>query len=1349
MSRKLEKDYYIGLDIGTDSVGWAVTDENYDLVRAKGQDLWGSYLFDAAETAESRRVYRTTRRRLARRRQRLNLLQELFAEEIAKVDPLFFLRINNSAFHAEDKDGSLKTADALFADAGFADREFYKKYPTIYHLRAALRTEEMHDVRLLYLGIHHIIKSRGHFLFQQQDFNVNDETAIKDTFKKIEDFLADLNEDSGDTEDVFRFTDLEQALEILKDERRSKTDKSKSLEKLWGVGSSKQRKAVIKAMTGATVKINELYDEELDGEISSFSFEKEDFLESEFPKLEELLGDRAGLITLLKSVYDWSVLCRIMKDEKYISDVKIKTFNAHRRDLAALKSYVRINCPEKYKNVFRYQKKVNNYAKYIGMDRQKGYGKCTKEEFYAFLKKLPVEDAGILNAMDRGEFLPKQVNTENGIIPYQVHLAELRAILDNCAQYFPFLQNTQGGTTVREKIEALLTFRVPYYVGPLNTASPFAWVKKYDGKERTRITPWNFDEVVDRDASENEFIRRMTNKCTYLRGEDVLPASSFLYSEFTFLNELNNLKVYGEKNAEVNKIIYAYAMDHKKVTLKACLRELVARGMVESGARVEDVFSGTDGDFKNSLNAYNDFKFLGDRRETHREMCEEIILWITLISDKDRLEKRIQETYGDILSKDEIKRLKGLNYSKWGRLSGTLLDGIYSEESKDSDPDTGEMLTIIQAMRLTGENFMQLLSSKHGYTAAINKFNETGTNSDTVTYKKVQELYCSPSAKRSIWRSVEIVKEVIKICGRKPKKIFVEMARDENNNGKKGKRTVSRKAQILELYKNIKEEEHDWIREIESNEDSAFSSDRLVLYYRQLGRCMYTGKPIQLEQVFNSNICDIDHIYPQSKMMDDSLDNRVLVFKTENAKKTDTYPLDASIRTKMRGFWSVLQEKGLISKEKLYRLTRQSPITLEEQADFIQRQLVTTRQSTKAVCEILKKMLPDTEVVYSKAKKVSEFKQGDKSKGEQSHIKIRELNDLHHAKDAYFNIVVGNVYNVRFNHNPRIFYSDYAYSEWSEKNLYRYNIEGAWKVGDRVRILKNAEKNTCRVVRMTSCGKGALFNATIKTAGENDQLIPLKGNAVLQNTEKYGGYDSLSTGYFMLVRSVVKKKNKSAYNLTLEAYPLLWIKQYGEDTASKIRFCTEKLKLVDPVILIEKVKLNTLFCLNGSYAYLRGRTGNSVIWCNANELFLDSQSAVVLKSISEYCSGKKKGLTTFTEDQRNKITPENCLYLYDKLIEKLSSPVYSGLNISGQVPFLQKSRSNFMHLPLEDQCRVIMEVLHLMQCNSTTASLVLLGGVSRAGVITTNKSLGDKNIRMVLQSPTGYYRRIIDFKQYL
>ena len=60
-----------------------------------------------------------------------------------------------------------------------------------------------------------------------------------------------------------------------------------------------------------------------------------------------------------------------------------------------------------------------------------------------------------------------------------------------------------------------------------------------------KITPWNFDEIVDKPKSNAAFIRRMTNKCTYLHNQDVLPKGSMYYQAFDVLNQINKLTIGG------------------------------------------------------------------------------------------------------------------------------------------------------------------------------------------------------------------------------------------------------------------------------------------------------------------------------------------------------------------------------------------------------------------------------------------------------------------------------------------------------------------------------------------------------------------------------------------------------------------------------------------------------------------------------------------------------------------------------------------------------------------------------------------------------------------------------------
>ena len=49
------KEWYLGLDVGSASVGWAATDSNYKLLRKNKKRLWGARLFEEAKTAAERR----------------------------------------------------------------------------------------------------------------------------------------------------------------------------------------------------------------------------------------------------------------------------------------------------------------------------------------------------------------------------------------------------------------------------------------------------------------------------------------------------------------------------------------------------------------------------------------------------------------------------------------------------------------------------------------------------------------------------------------------------------------------------------------------------------------------------------------------------------------------------------------------------------------------------------------------------------------------------------------------------------------------------------------------------------------------------------------------------------------------------------------------------------------------------------------------------------------------------------------------------------------------------------------------------------------------------------------------
>ena len=131
-----------------------------------------------------------------------------------------------------------------------------------------------------------------------------------------------------------------------------------------------------------------------------------------------------------------------------------------------------------------------------------------------------------------------------------------------------------------------------------------------------------------------------------------------------------------------------------------------------------------------------------------------------------------------------------------------------------------------------------------------------------------------------------------------------------------------RKKRLLDLYKYCSKYEKELYDEnlqskLEKCQEADLRSDRLFLYYTQMGRCMYTGQPIDLDELWNNQKYDIDHIYPQSKTMDDSIDNRVLVKRILNLEKTDLYPIQADIREKCRGFWKALKMPDLFQRRNI------------------------------------------------------------------------------------------------------------------------------------------------------------------------------------------------------------------------------------------------------------------------------------------------------------------------------------------------------------------------------------------------------------------------------------------------
>lgn len=1156
-----KREYFLGLDMGTSSVGWAVTDEKYQLLKVKGKDLWGIREFDEAQTAVDRRSHRIARRRRQRETVRIGLLKEYFHDAIMQVDPCFYQRLDNSKYCLNDKELSVRDKSGIFHDPDYTDKEYYAQYPTIFHLRKELlQSNKVHDVRLVYLAVLNMFKHRGHFLNASLGTN-SGERKIAEIYGEFCTLTSDLLAITFPTLDDCRVIE-----DILSMREYSRKKKAEELANILNISvKEKQKRAMVNCICGLKVDLKLLFGDNVEYDVDkkiSFSFSDAGYEEKAQEIMEVLKDECFELIQIMKEMYNIGSLAGIMKGYIYLSEARVAQYEKHGADLKILKNLVRKYCERKEYDHFFREAENGTYSAYVNstnvkQSRRRDMKGRTREDLYGAIRKLlsymPSDDKDVQyvkEEMEKENFLPKQLTASNGVIPNQVHLMELKKILENAQVYLPFLLDIdESGLTVSERIIRLFSYQIPYYLGPLSEHSAAyggnGWVVR---KESGQVLPWNIEEKIDLKETAEKFITKMVRRCTYLNGESVLPKASLLYERFCVLNEINNIKIYDKKiPVNIKQDIYNELFKRgKKVSRKQLYHYLLGRGLVKEG-EIEQI-TGIDITINNHLATYGKFKnILGEEIDTDagRKMVEDIVFWCTVFGDSKKfLREQIEEKYGTKLNNEQIKRIVGLKLKDWGKLSKTFL------ELQGCSKCTGEILPLIGMLWETNDNLMELLTKdEYTYREELDKYQENSYKVlAELQIEDLDDMYFSAPVKRMVWQTLLIIKEVEKIMGTAPTRLFVEMTRKEE---KEKSRKASRKQKFLELYKNIKDEAYDWKSIItDADEKGTLRSKKMFLYLTQMGRSMYTGKPIDLDDLFNDNLYDIDHIYPRHFVKDDNLaNNLVLVEKELNAHKSDTYPLEYDIYTSQLAMWKELHRQHLITDEKLKRLTGRNPFTDEQKAGFIARQLVETSQGAKGVTTILQHALPETKIVYAKASNVSEFRQ------KRGLIKTRVVNDFHHAQDAYLNIVVGNVYFVKFTQNPLNFIQkEYA----KDGKKYHYNLsrmfdrdvrrgnETAWvaqhgkdESGTIVTVRKMMAKNTPLLTRLSFEGHGGIAEQTLYSAKKatSEGYIPFKEkNTRLQNRAKYGGFGNVFMTYFILVEHGKEGKRIR----TLETIPILW-----------------------------------------------------------------------------------------------------------------------------------------------------------------------------------------------------------------
>ena len=545
------------------------------------------------------------------------------------------------------------------------------------------------------------------------------------------------------------------------------------------------------------------------------------------------------------------------------------------------------------------------------------------------------------------------------------------------------------------------------------------------------------------------------------------------------------------------------------------------------------------------------------------------------------------------------------------------------------------------------------------------------------------------------------------------------------------------------------------------NYKDCLDKKKYYLYFLQNGKSAYSGKKLDIENGLKD--CEIDHILPRSLTKDDSLDNTVLVLREENQLKLDDYPISPDVQKKMLPIWMSLKNAKFMSQLKFQRLTSQKQLSDDQIYGFINRQLVETRQITKHLARML------TEKYKNSSTEVFTIRAGMSSEYRRIHDlpKCREVNDLHHAKDAYLAATLAQYVKVRYPKLDKEFiYGEYKKFKSDKKNNREYGSfilssmkydftntntgEIVWQGKSSCEIIdKTMKYNDCLITRKTEIGDNQFYDQTVYSKNSGKKMIARKAHLPVN---RYGGYSGKKAAYFAVINYLKQSNKKESPATEIISIPTQIYTLEKTHPGSIDKYIQDNYK--DAVVLLSKVPINQKIEYDGNEQFI---VGSSEV-TNAKQLKLpydiEYAIAIALKrgvprvTISEEQADQDDKL----RDKRNRQIEKR-----DKVIDGINRfwKVYSD-KLANQYQQFKKAGDNarnaapeYDKLSIDDKIRAIGMVLKATHAGSSRVNMSKefpqLKLSSRFGRI-DSETLDPAKLTFVYESITGLHRRKLNGK---
>ena len=498
---------------------------------------------------------------------------------------------------------------------------------------------------------------------------------------------------------------------------------------------------------------------------------------------------------------------------------------------------------------------------------------------------------------------------------------------------------------------------------------------------------------------------------------------------------------------------------------------------------------------------------------------------------------------------------------------------------------------------------------------------------------------------------------------------------------------------------------------------------------------MYSGETLDIDKL---SLYHIDHILPQTYTTDDSIENKVLVLGIANENKADNLLISQKIRNDRKAFWHYLYECGLMGEKKYKNLTRNA-IGEGEIKGFINRQLVETRQIIKNVTQLFTQRYANSNVLAVRAGLSSNYRE------KYGLYKSREINDFHHAHDAFLAVRIGMFLTKRFpgmekdliydaflrfrskQNNSSLLKSKHGYlmTFFDEVQCVENGVV-IWNPDEDKAYIKSVlYSGNCQISRKKEELTGKFYNETIYPANYKKEKIPLKKNL---SVEKYGGYSVKQSAYFIAVQDENGKK--------IVGIPI-HIKELEKTQSGAIdAYIKKELKTTSYRVLKDKICKYQEIIVNGNAMYLTA--ADEVI--NAKQFFFGDHYYDLYEALLKCLADK------VPEDEKDQYD-EKLVEVYNYIISKAERQYREYESAFEKI----KQAVDFSMLSYDDKIGYLKEIFKITKASASCADITKycskdseIKGITEIGrkkKYTFNSRKGKRNIIFVDKSVTGLYER--------